>query len=64
MSLSCSQLFWMSVLRPHRHVPPEFATSTRVIVTRTVHAEVPPRVEYALTPLGRTLLEPIDGLAR
>ncbi|OQW45044.1 MAG: HxlR family transcriptional regulator [Proteobacteria bacterium SG_bin6] len=28
------------------------------IVSRTVHAQVPPRVEYALTPLGRTL-EPL-----
>lgn len=26
-------------------------------VTRTVHAAVPPRVEYALTPLGRRLHE-------
>jgi DNA-binding HxlR family transcriptional regulator len=25
------------------------------IVTRTVHASVPPRVDYALTPLGETL---------
>lgn len=34
------------------------------IVERTVYAEVPPRVEYQLTPFGRTLEEPLASLAR
>src|SRR3954466_2563711 len=32
------------------------------LVVRTVHAEVPPRVEYALTTLGATLRELVRGL--
>ena len=31
-------------------------------VVRTVHPVVPPRVEYALTPMGRTLLESVQPL--
>ena len=32
------------------------------VLTRTVYAAVPPRVEYALTPLGQTLLSAIGQL--
>lgn len=33
------------------------------LVARTVFAEVPPRVEYELTEVGRTLIEPAVALA-
>lgn len=32
------------------------------LVTRTIHAEIPPRVEYTLTPLGRSLLDVVGEL--
>ena len=33
------------------------------LVTRTVHPTIPPRVDYELTKLGRTLREPVMAIA-
>ncbi|PAZ14008.1 transcriptional regulator [Streptomyces sp. SA15] len=33
------------------------------IVTRTAYAEIPPRVEYRLTPLGEGLREVLEAMA-
>jgi DNA-binding HxlR family transcriptional regulator len=57
----------------HRHIP---GISQRMLtvtlrhlerdglVSRTFHAEVPPRVEYELTDIGTTLIEPARALGR
>jgi DNA-binding HxlR family transcriptional regulator len=33
------------------------------LITRTVFPTIPPRVDYALTPLGRDLLNPVSALS-
>src|ERR1700751_4550594 len=41
----------------------EFCPSLCGVIPRTVFPPVPPRVEYALTALGRDLLQPVSGLS-
>ena len=39
------------------------ALETDGLLTRQVFAEVPPRTQYTLTPLGRSLLAPLSAIA-
>ncbi|MGJ6964458.1 winged helix-turn-helix transcriptional regulator [Streptosporangium sp. G11] len=53
--------------RPLRGITPKVLTETLRamerdgLVTRSTYAEIPPRVEYSLTSLGHSLLEPLDA---
>jgi DNA-binding HxlR family transcriptional regulator len=57
-----------SVIRDSMGISPKVLTQTLRtlerdgLVERTMYPEVPPRVEYALTPLGQTLREPLAAI--
>jgi DNA-binding HxlR family transcriptional regulator len=34
------------------------------LITRTIYPVIPPKVEYSLTELGQTLLEPLSAICR
>lgn len=52
---------------PLRRVTPKVLTESlrtlerHGLITRTVHDEIPPRVDYELTSLGRSFLEPLTA---
>jgi DNA-binding HxlR family transcriptional regulator len=67
-SLAGGPLRYTELARRIEGVSPKMLTQTLRglerdgLVTRTVHAVVPPRVDYALTPLGRSLLGLVGAL--
>ncbi|WP_189212820.1 MULTISPECIES: winged helix-turn-helix transcriptional regulator [Actinokineospora] len=68
--LDCGTMRFTELLREIDGVSQRMLTTTLRhlerdgLVSRTVHPVVPPRVDYALTPLGRTLLDTIQALVR
>ncbi|MFF5979522.1 winged helix-turn-helix transcriptional regulator [Streptomyces olindensis] len=66
--LSKSKHFLSSRVRcgpvPHSPQRPRLRQfETHGIVIRTTYAEIPPRVEYRLTPLGEGLRDVLDAMA-
>jgi DNA-binding HxlR family transcriptional regulator len=49
-------------ISPHRLTSRMRQFERHGIVTRTTYAEIPPRVEYALTPLGEGLRDVLEAM--
>jgi len=67
--LTGARAAWRAPAGDRRSVPKMLTQTLRTLerdrlVQRTIYPVVPPRVDYALTPLGKTLMEPLTSLYR
>src|SRR5262245_43980524 len=67
--LTGARAAWRAPAGDRRSVPKMLTQTLRMLerdrlVQRTIYPIVPPRVDYALTPLGKTLMQPLSALYR